>query len=286
MLIRKFKQEKFLKDNIIKNKFTAIFAVVLAASLFWMCSEDNHTDSFVLSGSAVKGIVSNADVDVYALDDNGVREELLATATTNSDGDFSVALEYMGAVEVVISGGSYVDEAIGETVELGESELRNILIADGNETFGITALTTIAAAHVNAHASEGLAIAIENANVEVAGAFGLSNVDISSKIPADLSMEASTNAEQPELDYGAVQAGLSELMLSNELDAQNLTGLIEAMAQDFSDGVFDGKSGDTALQFTLSITPAEAVQGLETAIESFLNGPGNASEYTTVDLPI
>ncbi len=262
------------------RKLAGILTIVMLASFLWMCTEEEEAGEMSLTGSAVKGAISNAEVEVYAFNEDDLRGELLTTATTNSDGQFNLTLDYRGGVEIVVSGGSYTDEASGETVSAEDVEFRNIILADGNKSVGVTALTTIAAKHIDEHASEGLAKAIENANGKVGEAFGLNGIDISSTVPADLSSKESVDAEQPELDYGAVQAGLSELMLSNELSPGDLPDLINDMAKDFSDGAFDGKSGDAALQFALDITPKQAMQGLNTAIDNFLNGPRNSSEYS------
>ncbi len=264
------------------KRLFGILSIVMLASFLWMCSEDESGD-VSLTGDAVKGIIANADVKVYAVDESASRGELLATTSTNSEGQFNVSLDYKGGVEIVVTGGSYTDEATGEKVSVDEAEFRNVILADGSKSVGVTALTTIAAEHINENASEGLATAIENANKKVANTFGIGEIDISQTVPADLADEESKNAESSELKYGAVQAGLSELMVKNNLNPEDLPVLVNEMAKDFSDGSFDGKNGETALNFALSITPKQALEGLNTAIDSFLNGSNNNSNYSPGD---
>lgn len=265
------------------KKLVSFLTIVMLASLLWNCSEEESGD-VTLTGSAVKGTIINADVEVYALNETAARGELLATTSTNSDGQFNVTIDYEGGVEIVITGGSYTDEATGEEVSVGEFEFRNIIIAENNKSIGVTALTTIAAEHINENASEGLATAIDNANQKVAETFGIGDIDISNIVPADLSETDSKNAEKAEKEYGAVQAGLSELLVLNDLSPDVLPVLIKEMAEDFSDGKFDGKNGESALEFTLTITPEEAFKGLNTAIDNFLNGPRNNSDYIPDDI--
>jgi hypothetical protein len=56
------------------------------------------------------------------------------------------------------------------------------------------------------------------------------------------------------------------------------------MAEDFRDGVFDGKNGEAALEFAIEITPAEAANGLNTAIANFLNGTNNRSNKSPMGI--
>ncbi|MBS3771338.1 MAG: hypothetical protein KGY69_13885 [Bacteroidales bacterium] len=261
-----------------------IISLLIISSVFWMCEEDETdegTSETTLSGGAVKGVIQNAEVNVYAFDENELRGELLASAETNSEGEFTVSVDHVGGVEIVVTGGSYSDEATGEEVSMDNFEFRNVVMSDdkNEKTVGVTALTTIAAENIDENASEGLATAIENANNNVASAFGLGDTDISSTVPADLTRSESIDAEQSELSYGAAQAGLSNLVKTEGLNPEDLPELINAMGEDFRDGNFDGKDGEEALEFALSVTPQEALDGLQTAIDNFLNGSQNTSDY-------
>ncbi len=166
-----------------------------------------------LAGVATKGPIDAGTITVYSLNSDGSRGSVLATATTGTDGAFSVDIgSYTGAVAVVVSGGSYVDEATGETVVLEAGEELETLLAEAAEgtSVGVTALTTIAAARAAQDAAGGLETAIANANKDVADAFGLNGVDIASVIPSDLSGDASGDEEAAQ-QYGAVQAGLCQV---------------------------------------------------------------------------
>jgi hypothetical protein len=245
--------------------------------LFTQCTEDNIKEEYVISGAAVKGKVVEATVTVHKYDGGGTRGEELTKTITNENGEFSVAIGYSGVIEIVVTGGTYADEATGISTSLNINELRTIAPGSGSSAVAVTALTTIASAYVDEHASEGLSTAISKAEEKVSNAFGIANIDIFTTIPVDLSDVSSANANQNALQYGAVQAGLSQLMKMNNLDPSSLPEFIQDMANDFQDGVFDGKNGELALEFVTEITPAEAVNGLQIAIENFLTGSNNRS---------
>lgn len=151
---------------------------------------------------------------------------------------------------------------------------------------GVSALTTIAAARAVEQADQGLAIAVENANQEVADMFGLTGMDISKTLPADISVSSSSEMSEEEKKYGAVLAGFSQIAESNGLSPEKVLSLIKETAQDFKDGKMDGMNAGVALSFTLEITPAQALQGLQTAIGSFLQSPENVSGMSHEDVTI
>ncbi|MFP4364904.1 MAG: hypothetical protein ACLFR1_13660 [Spirochaetia bacterium] len=243
----------------------------------------------MVSGTAAKGPVNGATVEIYALSEDGTRGELLATVTAGTEGDFAADIgDYAGALAVVVTGGSYVDEASGETVTLGDSDELETLLASTEEpgSVAVTALTTIAAAQASANAADGLDTVIANANSDVADTFGLSEVDISSVIPSDMSEDATADSSSQQ-QYGAVQAGLTQVAEDNSLAPADVLDLVDAMAQDFEDGSFDGTdAAGNALDTALSITPEQAMNGLNTAIENFMNSSENKSGVNLSELGI
>jgi len=268
-------------------KNNLLFAVTLTIGVFLSsCSDDSADQSSTISGSAVKGYVGSATVDVYQYVDNGQRGTLLASTSTDSRGNYSVSFNFRGIVEVVVSDGSYKDEASGTTVTLGTESLRNIVSIDQRtKTVAVTALTTIVAEHVNANAGAGIETAIANANAKVSAAFGLSGVDLTTVIPSDFSSPALGHSIA-QLKYGVIQAGLSQLIKDQHLSADKVLELIQDIANDFSDGSFDGKKGAAALTFALSITPKEALTGMNTAIENYMNSASNKSGVALSSLSI
>lgn len=252
------------------------FALMLTVGMFaFSCSEDSEKST--VSGTAAKGYIANANVDVYAYASTGTRGRLLASTVTDVKGNYSVDVEYRGAVEVVVSNGSYKDEASGATVELGNHELRSVVIVNAEkEVAAITALTTIAAAHVDAHASAGMETAIANANARVSTAFGLDGINLTETIPSDLSFAAATHGEA-RIKYGIIQAALSQVVKSEGMAPEKLLDLVADISADYSDGSFNNSKGSVALSIAIGITPPDAMVGLNTAISAYLNSSANKS---------
>jgi hypothetical protein len=257
-----------------------LFALALAVGMFaFSCSEDS--DESTVSGTAAKGYVANADVEIYAYLETGARGKLLSSTRTDANGKYSARVTHRGPVEVVVSGGSYKDEASGASVDMGSNELRAVVMLNTEkEVAAITALTSIAAAHVDAHASAGIETAIANANAKVSTAFGLEGINLTEMIPSDFSFSAITHSEA-QLKYGIIQAALSQVIKEQGLAAETLLALVGDISADYSDGSFNGSEGSVALNFALSITPTQAMTGLNMAIENYLTSSSNKSGVTS-----
>jgi len=112
--------------KLIESLITTFMFVVLLLAGCAGETEDvqglgTSTES-TISGTATKGPLGNATVVVYQLNSDGSRGEVLATASTASDGSFTASGNISGPVAVVVTGGSYIDEATGQTVENDEVE--------------------------------------------------------------------------------------------------------------------------------------------------------------------
>jgi hypothetical protein len=270
---------------IMKRMKFLVWALSLSLIAF-SCSEDSEKST--VSGTAAKGYIANANVDVYAYTDAGARGKLLASTVTDAKGNYSVQVNHKGAVEIVVSNGSYKDEASGSSVELGNHKLRSVFILNAkSKVAAITALTTIAAAHVDAHASAGIETAIANANAKVSTAFGLDGINLTETIPSDLSFSAAAHSEA-RIKYGIIQAALTQVIKNNQLTAEKMLTLMADISADYSDGSFNGSEGSVALHFSLSITPSQAMSGLNTAIQHYLESSNNLSgvTYSSVSISV
>jgi hypothetical protein len=257
------------------------FGLVLAG-----CSGTSGTS---FTGTVSKGPIANAEVTVYELNSDGTRGDQLGATVTGSDGSYTVSVDSAaGAVEVVVSGGSYEDEATGQTVELGEQEQLRSMVTEVNQgdEVAVTALTEIAAEHANENAEAGLNTAIEQAKQQVASQFGLGpNFDISEVQPDDLTQQGPASGQSA--DYGAVLAGISQVAQEQGASASDVPELVQQMARDFEDGSFDRKnaSGET-LQKVSGIAPDAAKNGLQTAMENFMKSERNKSDQSMSDLSL
>jgi len=274
--------------KLIGSLITTFMFVALLLAGCGSETTDETTES-TICGTGTKGPLGNATVVVYQLNSDGSRGEVLATASTASDGSFTASGNISGPVAVVVTGGSYIDEATGQTVQNDEAEELVTLLAEGadEENIGVTALTTIAAARASENAAIGLAQAIAAANQEVADLFGLSGIDIARTRVDDLTdPNEDVDADSAETQYGLIIAAISQVAKDNGLTPDQVMDLIANMADDFSDGELDGLSAGEALELAISITPEDAINGLEVAMDNFLTGDQNSSDLGPDDFSI
>jgi len=115
--------------------------------------------SVVLSGKAIKGVIENANVSVYVIKNGEINSELLATAHTDANGEFSVRIPRKHArrllyLELTASNSELSPTMMtcdafsgcgiinGESIQFGDSFpltsdflLRNVVKLEGHEEF-------------------------------------------------------------------------------------------------------------------------------------------------------
>lgn len=237
----------------------------------------------IVSGQAVKGAIAGGTVTAYAIA-AGVPGNVLATAITDADGNYSLTIEgYSGPVLLEITGGSFIDEATGAAIDLPGSSGSGLRAAVGNVTAAgdlqvqITPLTTFAAARA-AQMTDGLTASnIDAANQQLSAYFG--GIDLLAMSPIDPTVAgASAGASQAAVDYGLILGGLSQL--ADLLGVDPLT-LVTALAEDIGDGDFDGAYGGAAVIAGGDPLPADTGGAdLAAAIGTFSAGSANLAGGT------
>ena len=265
-----------------KHSILAILLGFLVAAAMTACggggggapsTPNTNETSAVIIGQAIKGPISNGTVTAYDLTSSGTKGSALGATTTDANGNYSLTLSYTGPALLEVTGGSYIDEASRQTVNVPTapgSGLQAVLsnVATGSTIQAqITPLTSMAAARAQAM-NGGLTLAnIDAANQQVATHFG--GIDILNTQPINpLLADSARGTTQIAVNYGLILAGLSEeaqtLGLADPFD------LVRALAQDFSDGVFNGKSGSTPILLNGSaMNAATGTAGLSTGISDF-----------------
>lgn len=155
--------------------------------------------STTISGSAIKGPVGGARVTAFAATSGTV----LGTTTTSPNGTYSMTISYNGDVVLEVTGGSYVDEATGNTTTL--NQLKAIVNASGGaQTVHVTPLTYIAYGYAG-NTSAGFNTALTN----LATQFGLGSTNLLSTLP-----NVTTGTTQA---YGQVLRAMSQYVQSQSL---------------------------------------------------------------------
>lgn len=229
--------------RFIPRFFLSVFVALLASGCGGGGSPSTNTASAVISGNAVKGPISKGTVTAYAVTSSGGKGSALGTTSTDVNGSYSLTLTYTGPVLLEIPGGSYIDEATGQTVNVPTSPGSGLQAVVNNVTAGsalhvqITPLTAMAAARAQAMAGGLTAANIDAANQQVGTHFG--GIDILNIQPVNpLIANSATGATQNAVNYGLVLAGLSAE--AHTLGLTNPFDLVVALVQDFSDGIFNG----------------------------------------------
>ena len=231
---------RWSESIVARHFFPALLLVLIAA-----CGGNGGSSGGPLSlgGKAVLGPISGATVTVYSV--AGSSEGIaLGSGVTGSDGSYSVEIEsYSGPVIVKVVGGSYTEESSGTTVVLASNDVLRCLVpnASGSVTANVTPLTEIAAAL--AQASGGFdRTNVAQANNQVGAFFG--GIDIVGETPLDPTTASTGSPTQPQIDYGLILAGISEMAEGLSVTSKRLT---DALARDLSDGIFDGVDGGGAV---------------------------------------
>jgi hypothetical protein len=240
-------------------------------------NEDDETGSgrnvITLSGFAVLGYVKEAVIHVYRLGTDGLRGELLGSTTTDNEGKYSLEVEEQGPFELTAVGGGYKDEATGVEVNRDPDEELLTFSSASGDSIMINPLTTMMAYRARNTIAQGLDSALVASRRSVGNMFSLDEIDFSIVKPGDLTKAESAPAEDsPEARLGLVMAGLSQILVDNKLPPEKQDKLILALADDFADGILDGKSSDRQIETSFETPPCKMFEGYGRAVTNFTGG--------------
>jgi len=145
------------------------------------------TPTTVVSGTASKGLVRNARVQVFSITAPNTFN-LIKEGVTDVSGNYSLDLgSYTGPVKVEVSGGEFKDETTGAFTPMLFT-IRAVIsnVALGGNSVMVTGLTEIAVKTIEGSSNQFDAVAIEQANRTVASFFGVA--DIIATAPADVTV--------------------------------------------------------------------------------------------------
>jgi hypothetical protein len=208
-----------------------------------------HLDGFAVMANPLTG----STVTAYQLNSGGSAVTILGTATTDKTGHYtlSVAPARHARVLLTTTGGTYLDQVTGKPVAAATGDsLRSVLLSDSGQV-SMTPLSTFAAKRATtlAWGGENLDTSIGASYSAVAQDYGLP--DVSETYPAIATEDPSA---QPEiLNLPSRQMGLDLSGLNEEAASLGVSdfALTNALANDISDGNFDGiagpKKGNTGL---------------------------------------
>ncbi|HSW11644.1 MAG TPA: hypothetical protein VLI06_02320 [Solimonas sp.] len=226
-----------------------------------------------VSGAIIAGRVRGGSVRVFALKDNGDRDEELGSATTDTDGKFRMRLKRKpsGPIELEALDGEYTSEA-DTRITRTKVRLRTLVprISDTEETGLVaTPLTTFAAARARRLRGESpnLGAAINAGDANVREIFGIDAPTLARLVP-------DINATGPVAAAAVVLGALEDLAIKNDKEGADI---VTALALDLSDGLPDGKQDETPVRFegtTETIPPTLGTADFLSSVTSYTD-PNN-----------
>lgn len=207
-----------------------------------------------LSGIASKGPIQNGALTVWALGEDGAKGRILCeNVKTLEDGSYTADIgKYNGNVLIEVSGGTYLDEATGNSMAL-DIPLRAALTgAKGDVKLAVTPLTELAVR--KAGVNKLTKAAIEEANAVVGLLAG--GISVSGTRPTDVSKAATTLVDDNQ--YGLMLAAFSQMSFKK---GWTLDRVIDYIKDDLKD---DGVAQNAAAE-------------LKAVLQEFIAGPQNKS---------
>jgi len=253
----------------------------------------------VVKGQVVDDYVASATVNAYQVNADGTQGALIeGPVMTDSSGNYSLNLgNYSGPVYLTSTGGTYVDTATGQMVDLaGTGLILSAIIPDasGTTTAQITPMTTMAAQFVSTVIQDSspkisVSAAATTANDLISNYFGIANI-LNTQL-LDLSQAGcATGATPDSINATLVLTAIGDLASQYNVSEPNL---IQALIQDISsDGVWNGKANGAAITVptttggvvSLSLIEGNALGGLEAAVLAFESSATNTCKAEATQL--
>lgn len=248
-----------------------------------------------ISGTAILGPVSGGTVSAFAIN-NGVMGGQIGSGRTDAHGSFSMGVgDYAGPVMLQMTGGSYMDEATGMTMQVQPGDMMTAVIPSmtaGSTMGGIkmTPLTSMAQTMAQGMSGGMTVPNITTANNGVGSYFMID--DILHVIPMDpLAQGSAGSADQNMRNYGMTVAAMSQY--AKNAGMQFSSGIVTAMMNDASDGHMNGMMGNSPVPMgggmmgggMGSMMQSNAgTSGLAGAMTQFMNSQMNKSGLTPQDM--
>lgn len=270
--------------SILKSNCTFIsFCLLLLYSLstFYLqgCggqSSRTLNNGNTVSGRAVLNSISNAKVSAYKIKSNGRKGSLISTSSTNANGEFSLIFgaDFNDPFEMEVAGGSYIDEATGQIVNLLDTQKLKALVPKGisnEDVVIVSALTHVATLQAVVLIEKGndISSAINQANEYVADKFRLGGVDLVKTDPDNLTDPDDTHEPgSPQTRYGLTLASLSQQLVDEGKSPLYMLDRLNFIKNDLSDA-------------KVSYSTQKAIDNIESAADNFLKGARNATSFTS-----
>ncbi|MFH1106153.1 MAG: hypothetical protein V1731_03005 [Candidatus Aenigmatarchaeota archaeon] len=270
-----------------------LFGLLILAFIGIVFTSTPQSQPQAFTAIVAKGPIAGATVSVYELKDDGTKGNLLlGSMTSDASGsvDFSVLKELPQRILVESSGGTYRDEVTGAQVQLSSNDVIRSVLPAGIRQAAVTPFTNMAAALATALMQQGISAgdAVTQANIVIAQQYQLQSVlevvPVAANDPTAMKV-----ANLEERKYSALLAGLDQ-------EAHNMNvrpiDLAQAIANDWSDGIVDGKTNGNPITVNdlsgnpVQITANTGLLDLQTAANIFLAGTSDATKLNDMHISL
>jgi hypothetical protein len=250
----------------------------------------------VITGTAVKGPVSNATVKAYAIN-NGLMGAQIGTGNTDAQGNFSLTIgSYSGPVMLQMSGGTYTDEATGISVTMQPGDVMTSIMpqAVAGAVMGgvqITPLTSMAQARAQTMSGGMTPANIAAANTAIGNYFSVNDILYTHPMNP-LTPGSGSGATQDMRNYGVMLAAMSQY--GNSIGMPFSSGIVTTMMNDAADGFMDGRMGGNQIMMggrggmmgtgNNPLSSSAGTSGLASAMAAFMGSVQNKSGLTFTDM--
>ena len=235
-----------------------------------------------VSGVVSAGLINGATITAYALNVDGTKGAQLATATSDSSGRYTLNLSAQtGPVEIIATGGSYVEEASGSTVNMGNAQIRTLLPStSATQQVAITPVTEIATQQaisaVSSNPSIPVASIIKTSNATVATAMGLTDITLP---PANPGQSASAASTMQAAQYAVVLASISQMASTATTQAGTTVNSLDMMQALATSLTYNGNFNAT-LSGAVAV-PVPTASGATLNLSTVLNAVGGSTDFST-----
>lgn len=215
-------------------------------------------------GQVSKGPVAGGQVKIYNLNSDGSVGQLLKTTTTNAFGQYTTHANISGPSLFVVTGGSYTDEATGQTMTISSDTPLRAAKDTVSETMtvAVTPLTELA---VRQASKLLIATNIASANQLVSGIFKFDIIATQPLAPTQDDF-ADIYADQTQKDYALALAAISQM--AGDYYNGSIAAVLAAMTYDLTAGTTLGQITGTQFQ---------------AALKKFLASSGNTTGVTDIN---
>ncbi|MBI4015444.1 MAG: hypothetical protein HY362_01870 [Candidatus Aenigmarchaeota archaeon] len=273
----------------------AIVSLVLIAGCTNQSTSTSATGQTSLIVTVAKGLIFDATVSAYTLNDDGTKGSLIAGPIGSSpNGNVYMSLPQNSPPIILIEsvGGFYRDEATNSTVQLSDTDVMSTVMTSNLTQASVTPFTNMATK---------LAINKIKKGTKTVDAVNFANRIVSQQYRIDIVNTPPVAANDPDSvllgsreqrEYGVLLAGLSQQ--ANDLDVNPLD-LENALVNDWSDGTLDGKENDKDIEMKdstgkkVDVSASTGLERLQDGVDKFIksdNDATNLKDFSIATKPV